>query len=123
MLIPHLLSFFFLIATSCSVFSAISFHPILAGIPNQEPLESNERERGIELYNQKRFSEAIQALRKAVAANKGDYEAWHFLGLALIQNKDLENAIKSLQTALKLQPELAAAHTALSYALMLRTKS
>jgi len=90
----------------------------------QQPssLASEERERGIELYKQHHIPEAVEALRKAVKKNKADYEAWHFLGLALIQNKDLKNATKSFETALKVQPRFAAGQAGLAYALLLRNK-
>lgn len=85
--------------------------------------QSEERERGIQLYKQNHSSEAVEALRKAVKKNKGDYEAWHFLGLALIQRKELKEATRSFETALKLQPRFAASHTALAYTLLLRNKA
>ena len=81
-----------------------------------------DRARGIELYKQDRIPEAILALRKAVKENKDDYQAWQFLGLALIQGKDLKNATKSFETVLKLQPGYATGHTGLSYVLLLRNK-
>ena len=83
---------------------------------------SEEREHGIELYRQNRINEAVAALRQAVKKNKADYEAWYFLGLALIRNKDLKNASKSFETALELQPRFAAGHAGLAYALLLRNK-
>jgi TonB family protein len=82
-----------------------------------------EKERGIGLYQQRNYSEAIGALRRAVAANKNDDEAWYYLGLSQMQERDLKAASKSFETALKLQPQFASAHAALSYAYLERNRN
>jgi len=81
-------------------------------LPNAE-----NRLRGIELYRQGKFVEAIKSLQGAVKENKTDHEAWYYLGLAFFQQpKKLKDAVKAFETAISLHPQFAAAHIALSYA-------
>jgi TonB family protein len=85
---------------------------------------STERLRGIELYRQKRYSEAASALKKAIEENKTDAEGWYYLGLALLQNpKALKDASKAFETAAKLRPNFSAPHIGLAYSLLLRNKT
>lgn len=122
MLIPLSLSFVLQIGAFCCPHDLLACWTIVKG-QTAQPLKLAERERGIELYKQGKAAEAVQALKKVVKDNAEDYAAWYFLGLALIQKKELKDATKSFETALKLQPGFAAGHTGLSYALLLRNKS
>jgi len=82
------------------------------------------RLRGVELYHQKKYSEAAEVLKQAVTKDKTDADAWYYLGLALITDpKSWKESSKAFETALKLRPNFAAAHTGLAYALMLRNKT
>ena len=84
----------------------------------------DERERGLAFYKQGKFADAAKAFRKAVDQNKSDHEGWYHLGVALLQHpKEIKNASKAFETALKLKPNFAAAHAGLSYALLARNKS
>lgn len=81
------------------------------------------RLRGIDLYHQKNYSAATDVLKQAITQDKTDADAWYFFGLALItDSKGLKDASKAFETAVKLRPNFAAAHTGLAYALMLRNK-
>jgi cytochrome c-type biogenesis protein CcmH/NrfG len=63
-------------------------------------------------------------LRRAVKENKTDDEAWYYLGLVLLaQRIRMQDATKAFETAIKLRPQFAAAHSGLAYALFLRNKS
>lgn len=84
--------------------------------------KSSARERGVELFQQQKFDEAIEVLRTAVAADKKDHEAWYYLGLSQLRNKDFKSASKSFETALKINSQSAAAHAALGYALLQQNK-
>lgn len=84
---------------------------------------SLERERGKTFLAQGKVREAIVALKTATKRDKTDSQAWHFLGLALIQDGKFKDATKSFETALKLQPGFAPSHTALAYAFLLQNKS
>ena len=82
------------------------------------------RLRGIELYNQKKYSEAADLLKQAITNDKTDADAWYFLGLALIADpQGLKDASKAFETAVKLRPNFAAARAGFAYALMLRNKT
>ena len=82
-----------------------------------------ERDRGIELYRRKNFSEAVKTLKQAVSNNESDEQSWYYLGLALLQNpKEIKNASKAFETAIKLRPNFAAARAGLSYAFIARDK-
>lgn len=83
-----------------------------------------EREHGIELYRQEKFADAAKLLRKVLKKNSSDDEGWYYLGLALLQQaKEVKQASKAFETALKNRPDFAAAHAGLSYALFLRNKT
>ncbi len=109
-----------LLSCSLLLFIATSSLPITAGA---QSVFSEERQKGIELYREGKHEESKKQLRKAVARNKTDAEAWYYLGLALLQRgKDIKDAIKAFQTAIILQPNLAAAHIGLGHALLARNK-
>ncbi len=87
------------------------------------PARTEERELGIELYHQGKFKEAAKQLRKAANKNKADAEAWHYLGLSLLrQEKEIKNASKAFETAVKLRPDFAETRSGLSYTYLLRNK-
>jgi tetratricopeptide (TPR) repeat protein len=83
-----------------------------------------QRDEGIALYKAGRAAEAVKLLKQAVKADKDDFEAWHYLGLSLIDldEPDLSNATKSFEKALLIKPSFAMGHAALSYALLLQSK-
>lgn len=94
-----------------------------AQMPATPVANAEERQRGIELYRQEKFAEAAKLLRKALKKSYSDDEGWHYLGLALLrQPKELKEASKAFEIALKLRPNFAAAHAGLSYSLLRRNK-
>jgi TonB family protein len=85
---------------------------------------SEEHLDGIELYHEKKFAEAAKVLRASLKKNQADEEAWYYLGLTLLhQPKQIKEASKAFESALKLRPNFAVAHTGLSYSLLLRNKT
>src|SRR5438105_3084868 len=78
---------------------------------------SEERERGVRLYNEGKTKEAVEVLRGAVKRDNNDGDAWYYLGIALIGLDDLKNARKALESALKLKPDFGPAHTGIAYCL------
>ena len=86
-------------------------------------VDFEERERGIQLYRAKDYTKSAKILKIAVKKNDADDQAWYYLGLALTQQpKELKNATKAFETAIKLKPNFAAAHTGLGYVLLRRNK-
>ena len=77
-----------------------------------------DRDRGIQLYKQGNVKTAVQALNAAVKKNKEEGEAWYYLGLARLHSNDQKNARKAFGMAVKLRPNFAPAHTALSNSLL-----
>ncbi|HVS21897.1 MAG TPA: tetratricopeptide repeat protein [Pyrinomonadaceae bacterium] len=63
------------------------------------PAASEERDRGIKLYEQGDATGAIEALRDAVKKNKDDGDAWHYLGLALLLKGQKDEARKAFEKA------------------------
>jgi TonB family protein len=86
----------------------------------QDPAKtgSAERQRGIQLYGERKDREAIQELRNAVKEDKDDADAWYYLGLALVRVDDMKAARKAFESAVKLKPNFAPAHTGFAYASM-----
>ena len=84
---------------------------------------TSARERGFELFQQKKFEQAIETLKTAVAADKKDHEAWYYLGMSQLRNQDYKSASKSFETVLKINPQFAAARTALGLTFLYRNKT
>jgi len=103
------------------LFCALSSPNALAVIQNQTGNDA-DKQGGIELYGNNRYSEAADILKQVVKTNKEDYEAWHYLGLSLILKQELKDATKCFETVLRLQPQYAAGHAGLAYVLLLRNK-
>lgn len=122
MLKPRRLPLWFLIAGTAFLFHYSLYGcAVLAQTSSAPGVE--ERQHGIELYRQKSFAAASQLLKNAVKKNQTDEQAWYYLGLALTQQvKELKGATKAFETAIKLNPNSAAAHTGLSYVLLRRNK-
>ena len=94
-----------------------------AQVPATPVANTEERQRGIDLYRQDKFAEAAKLLQKFLKKNRSDDEAWYYLGLALVrQPKELKEASKAFETSLKLRPNFALAHAGLAYSLLLREK-
>ena len=95
--------------------------PASAQSNSADPLE---RLRGIELYNKQKYREATELLKQAVKKNKSDADAWYYLGLTLLQNPGTyKDSSKAFETATKLRPNFADAHTGLAYLLLIRNKN
>jgi tetratricopeptide (TPR) repeat protein len=67
---------------------------------------SEERDRGIQLYQQGDAMGAIELLRKAVEHHKDDISAWHCLGLSLQQVEKRDDARKAHEKAAKIADAL-----------------
>lgn len=81
------------------------------------PAQQTARERAIELYKQGKFDESINLL-ETYFKNKvlqTDAEAWTFLGLSYFNLMDYKNARKSLEAAVKYQPQNATFQGNLAY--------
>ena len=89
----------------------------------QEDANSKDRQRGIELYQQKDYVAAADILKQVVKRNKADEVAWSYLGFALLhQPKRIKEASKAFETALKLRPDSGRNHVGLAYSLLQRNK-
>src|ERR1044071_6009970 len=82
------------------------------------------REKGIELYEQKKYSEAISVLQKLSKQKetKTDALVWNYLGLAYVDSDDLKRGRKALEKAVELNPQNSAFRTNLAYAYLLTRK-
>ena len=60
---------------------------------------SDERDRGIQLYQKGDYQGAIEALRAATSKNRDDGDAWHYLGLALLAEGNKDGARKAFESA------------------------
>jgi TonB family protein len=97
--------------------------PIRSSAQTSSP-DSSQRIRGIELFHQHNYSEAVRLLKQAIKKDKGDADAWFYLGLALLKDpKTLKDSSKAFETATKLRPSFAAAHAGFAYVLLIRNKN
>ncbi len=84
-----------LVIFSLAAFSIGAQQPTNAG--------SEERDRGIKLFEQGDASGAIDALRGAVKQNTEDGKAWHYLGLAFQLHQDKDEARKAFEKAARIR--------------------
>lgn len=63
------------------------------------------RDTAIGLYQQKKYSEAAQALQTLAEANKKDAEIWNLLGLSYLNLNNFKQSRKALGKAVKLNPQ------------------
>ncbi len=73
--------------------------------------------RGVALYREGLFDEAIQAYREALRINPANASANYNLGLALFRKGSLDEAIQAYREALRINPESTNTHTNLGLAL------
>jgi tetratricopeptide (TPR) repeat protein len=85
----------------------------------QQPPQTNEKERGIELYRKGAFDEAVTALQEAVKKQKSDPDAWYYLGLSLRNAGKIKDARKVFEKSLSMRPNFAPGHSAMAYACLL----
>jgi TonB family protein len=80
--------------------------------------------RGIELYGQKNYPDAIRLLSIASKdkATASDPAVWSYLGLANIESGKVKNAQKAFEQAVKLDPKNSSYRVNLAYAYMLARK-
>jgi arylsulfatase A-like enzyme/Tfp pilus assembly protein PilF len=87
--------------------------------PNFSP---GQRELGLALFQQKKYSPAASHLEKAIALGLDDAHIRNFLGICYSQMKLPQKSIQSYQTALKLDPKLAEVHLNFGYELQRQGK-
>jgi TonB family protein len=107
------------------VFLTILLGAVVSGAQAQPQIASNpteDRDRGIQLYQQGKTKDAIVRLRIAAKKNKKDSEAWHYLGLALTRDGQYKEGGKAFEASVKSRETFAPAHAGLAYTLLLRNK-
>ncbi|MDQ1610551.1 MAG: hypothetical protein QOG00_482 [Pyrinomonadaceae bacterium] len=65
---------------------------------------SDDTARGVELYKQTKYKEAIKQLRAATKKSRDDAQAWLYLGMSYLRTDDTKKATEALQTARRLRP-------------------
>jgi tetratricopeptide (TPR) repeat protein len=85
------------IAFSLLALAFVTFFPPYAR--SQQVIASEDRERGIQLYQKGDTKGAIEALRAATSKNRDDGGAWHYLGLALLVTGNKDEAQKAFERA------------------------
>lgn len=95
------------------------------GAFSQTPTLSAEGELAsmVQLIHQGKRDEALKQIKLLVKNDESNAEARYYLGIVYLQLNDFKKARNSFQTAIKLQPTLAAsAHAQFAYAQALRDK-
>jgi TonB family protein len=88
----------------------------------QQPSEdiAEDTARGIKLYKDGNFRDAISALSEVVKTRSGDADAWYYLGLALRGEGALADAAQAFEKVIILRPEQADAHVFIASVLVLQ---
>jgi TonB family protein len=68
------------------------------------PSPDGDTARGIGLYKQGKYEEAIKPLRAAAKKRKDDAEAWLYLGLSYLKTDEIKQAREALKAARSLRP-------------------
>src|SRR5687767_14109898 len=105
----------------CKILTTLIFLVLSAGFSFAQSV----REKGIELYRQGNYSEAIQALTLAAKdkALKTDGEIWNYLGLAYLNQDKPKDGRKALEKAVKYNPQSSIYRSNLAYAYLLTRKT
>lgn len=90
-----------------------------AGLPIPASVDAKY---GIELFRSGNNEGAIKALRDATKKDKTNADAWYYLGLALVKQREPKEASKAFEATLRLRPDFVAARNGLAYALIARGK-
>ena len=69
--------------------------------------QQSDRDRGIDLYREGKFTEAISALESAVGTNENDRIAWIFLGGSYIHADDEKKAMSAFTRSYEVKPPIA----------------
>jgi Flp pilus assembly protein TadD len=85
----------------------------------QQSPQALEKERGIELYRNGDFNEAVKTLQKAVKKQEGDSDAWYYLGLSLNRAGKINDAVKAFEKTISLRQDFAPAYAAMAYMYLL----
>lgn len=83
--------------------------------------QHNERDRGIDLYRQGNYGEAVSVLSKVSKQKEfaSDAEVLNYLGLAYLNSDDSKKARKTLEKAVKMQPQNSFYRSNLAYVYLL----
>lgn len=65
--------------------------------------------KGVDLFNQGKYNESIQAFDKAIKLNPQDADAWYSKGSVLSQQGKYDEAIQAYDNAIELDPQFAEA--------------
>jgi TonB family protein len=84
--------------------------------------QSDDRAKGVELYNKGSYKEAVAALQRTVKATPNDPEARTYLALSQLKLGKNKDAEKMLGKSLELDPNQPNARKALAWVLLLRNK-
>ncbi len=79
--------------------------------------QQSDYEKGVQLYNQKNYKEAIKIFEQATKQKetKNDARIWNYLGLSYIQITEFKDARKALVKAVKLDSQSVAYKANLAY--------
>jgi TonB family protein len=80
------------------------------------------RDKAFELYRQKNYAGAAQALQTLAETNKKDAEIWNLLGLSYLNLNDVKKSRKALGTAVKISPQNSSYRVNLAFANLLGNK-
>jgi Tfp pilus assembly protein PilF len=76
--------------------------------------------RARQLFSDKRYPEAEEEIKKAIASNPKDAENYYQIGILYFENQSFSSAIDPLERALQLNPALFQAHHMLGFIFMQR---
>ncbi len=89
---------------------------LVAGKPVAAETPEAYLERSLQLYNEGRFAESIDACRKALALRPGYAEAWNNIGAAYNKLRRYKEGAAACEQALRLKPDFDLARNNLQYA-------
>lgn len=95
----------------------IRLYPKDCMFPTNEPSAGDLTQKGMDLLAAGHAADAVQAFRKAIAADPGHYEAHHGLVRALRDAGQLEQSVAAALALIALTPNDPLAHAALSISL------
>lgn len=75
-----------------------------------------------EFYKKGDYKSAIKTLQKVTKQNAVDADAWHLLGVSLLKEKKLKEAVKAFEKTLSLNSKNSAARVGLAYVYLMQNE-
>lgn len=108
-----------MLAIVASIFFVLGLERVVA---QSQSANEPDLDLAIKLLKEQRVKEAGDILKRLSSQKSDNAEVWYYLGICYVYQKETKKATAAFETAIKLRPQFADAHSGLAYSLMRRGK-